>query len=64
VRQAVALKNFYLLLKLLLVPSNMYETCAFQWNGRIDNYIDNYVVKLVKLARRLANTTLLKQGMT
>ena len=60
----MALKNFYLLLKQLLVSSNMYETCALQWNRRIDNYIDNYVVKLVKSARRLANTTLLKQGMT
>ena len=60
----MALKNFYLLLKQLLVSSNMYEICALQWNRRIDNYIDNYVVKLVKSARRLANTTLLKQGMT
>ena len=60
-RQAVAHKNFCLLLKQLLVPSDLYETFTRQWNEHIDNCIDNYVVKVVRLLR-LANAIATKVG--
>ena len=56
-RQAVGLKNFCLLLKQLLVPSDLYETCTRQWN----ECIDYYIVKIVRSVK-LANTISTKAG--
>ena len=56
----MALKNFFLHLKQLLVLSDLYEMCTRQWNERIDNVIDNYV-KIVR-SIKLANTIFTKAG--